>query len=266
MSQTITFGTPRRYWNDNGKCRLAHPYPAKAHLPEWFKELGRYSPCSEPNGFPNRTVKMCPPFLEAMTHGYVIPAPFDFDISIDVQPDGSTAIVQRLADDIDQSDYPDWIPILGRLPSEPFYGSPWQNVAVFKFRDYWRIETPPGYSCFCFDPLNRNDDELPFQVIPTIFDTDNGQTTITVLMTLRQTPPLSIKEGTPLIQVIPFERTDWDLTTMRLGNLTIEELTTFREEYWSCKNRIFDEGADTSNPEQGHGAFAKLVKVNSRFQ
>ena len=48
--------------------RIPHPYPAGQHVPEWLKEM--------PQDFEHGgTLKRCPPFLAAMTAGYIIPAP-----------------------------------------------------------------------------------------------------------------------------------------------------------------------------------------------
>ncbi|MFT5525956.1 MAG: hypothetical protein ACI9HK_003926, partial [Pirellulaceae bacterium] len=67
-------------------------------------------------------------------------------------------------------------------------------------------------------------------------------------------------------QIIPLAREDWQLDAIGLGQESIDEIAKFRDEYWSCENREFDEGADTTNPEQGYGAFNKLVKEQTRFQ
>lgn len=265
MLQTIRFIAPKRYWTADGLCRLAQPYAAKAKLPDWFKALPRYSP-SESGGFPHRTAKMCPPFLEAMTHGYIIPAPFDFSVDLKYENDQPVGFSQRLADDIDAADYDDWAPIVGREPPEKFAGSPWQKALAMKLRGFWRIETPPGYSCLLIEPLNRNFDELPFYVAPQVVDTDRSSGPISFSLVARQPFPIVVEENTPLVQVIPFLRCQWDLQTVCLGSIAVQEITEFRDAYWSCENRQFDEGADTTNPEHGYGAFAKLVKKHTRFE
>jgi hypothetical protein len=49
--------------------RFPKPHPARNSLPEWYKNLP-----SEVAG-PTLTLKRCPPFLEAMASGYIIPMP-----------------------------------------------------------------------------------------------------------------------------------------------------------------------------------------------
>src|SRR5437867_4332853 len=54
---------------------IPHPYPASRAVPEWMKNLPM-----ERGGGP--TIKRCPPFLEAMTAGYIIPVPFDVGLTV----------------------------------------------------------------------------------------------------------------------------------------------------------------------------------------
>src|SRR2546421_6325607 len=60
--------------------RIPHPYPASHHVPEWMKQM----PADFEQG---GTLKRCPPFLAAMTAGYIIPAPADAKLIM--QQDGT---------------------------------------------------------------------------------------------------------------------------------------------------------------------------------
>lgn len=50
------------------------PYPTSRHVPEWFKNMPMDF---AGDGASGGTLKRCPPFLAAMTAGYIIPAPAD---------------------------------------------------------------------------------------------------------------------------------------------------------------------------------------------
>src|SRR5687768_12488793 len=58
------------------------PYPATRGVPQWLKDMPMDQPLppGSAGGSPAEqapTVKQCPPFLEAMTCGYLIPLPGD---------------------------------------------------------------------------------------------------------------------------------------------------------------------------------------------
>ena len=55
---------------------LLRPVPARAALPDWLRAMPRTA-FSELHGQEVRTVKQCPPFVDAMSHGFVIPLPCD---------------------------------------------------------------------------------------------------------------------------------------------------------------------------------------------
>src|SRR4051794_13174858 len=60
--------------------RSPRPYPASRAIPDWVKSMPM-----ERGGGP--TLKHCPPLLEAMTAGYIIPAPCDvvFNLTADAK-------------------------------------------------------------------------------------------------------------------------------------------------------------------------------------
>ena len=58
---------------------LPRPMPAKAALPEWLRRMAPRVP-SEAHGREIRTVKQCPPFVDAMAHGFVLPLPCDVTV------------------------------------------------------------------------------------------------------------------------------------------------------------------------------------------
>src|SRR5687768_12165698 len=59
------------------KDDVPRPYPAKSAIPDWYRNMP--TEAATP-GF--STVKRCPPFLDAMTAGYIIPVPTDITLSV----------------------------------------------------------------------------------------------------------------------------------------------------------------------------------------
>ena len=55
------------------------PLPAVLGLPEWFKSLPQkaFNPTM---GEDSLTVKKCPPFIDAMTYGFLIPLAADLEV------------------------------------------------------------------------------------------------------------------------------------------------------------------------------------------
>ncbi len=58
---------------------LARPFPAVLGLPDWYKALPQrvFNPTM---GEVNQTVKKCPPFIDAMTYGFLIPLATDLAV------------------------------------------------------------------------------------------------------------------------------------------------------------------------------------------
>ena len=52
------------------------PYPANKDIPDWYKAMPVEA---EAHGAKGGTVKNCPPFLEAMTCGYILPLAADIN-------------------------------------------------------------------------------------------------------------------------------------------------------------------------------------------
>lgn len=65
------------------------PKPARSHIPDWFKKLKNFQSEDKDDSevWPNRTIKRCPPFLDAMVSGYLMVTPAEIEIV--VNEDGS---------------------------------------------------------------------------------------------------------------------------------------------------------------------------------
>jgi hypothetical protein len=171
--------------------RIPHPYPAGDHVPDWFKNM----PLDFEHG---GTLKRCPPFLAAMTSGYIIPAPADARLIMSADGElSASGTVNFLG---------------GHFPDQ-MTGSPFAGMRVIKFENPWVIVTPPGYVCMITAPINRF--ELPFTALTGVVETDTYYREVHLPMacTMRPGQEYKIARGAPMIQVIPMRRDEWSART-----------------------------------------------------
>ena len=155
---------------------------------------------SELHGQEIRTVKQCPPFVDAMAHGFLIPLPCDvtvrngrFSWFWDLPPLSVEAHPRS--------------PLSFHVPAQvtgtPFHDA---NRAVIKFNSFWTIELESGYSLFATHPINRAD--LPFRLLTGVVDADRF-TDVGILFPAVWTDPQYdgvLPAGTPVAQCFPVAR------------------------------------------------------------
>jgi hypothetical protein len=78
---------------------------------------------------------------------------------------------------------------------------------VFKYLHGWTIKTPPGWSCLITHPIGYNN--LPIKTLTGIVDTDILETDINSPFLVKSGFQGIIEKGTPMFQIIPFKRSDW---------------------------------------------------------
>ena len=77
------------------------PYPASQSIPEWYRRMPvETDPPSE-----HGTLKRCPPFLEAMSFGYIIPLPADVTARLEALEGGLHDVQQELAETQERLDF-----------------------------------------------------------------------------------------------------------------------------------------------------------------
>jgi hypothetical protein len=183
-----------------------NPILAKDEIPEWYKKQNRYTggtkSLSPETGTYNTTIKACMPVFDLISAGYIIKTPADIYVSIkeDGLPNFSWAI----------NDYT-CIESHGFLQYDSFSIPPEFHQIGYKFVNPWITETPKGYSSIFVSPVLR--DDLPFQCLPAIVDTDNHPIPVNFPFFLRKDFEGLIPAGTPMIQIIPFKREKWKLKT-----------------------------------------------------
>ncbi len=178
---------------------LPKPVLAKSGLPDWLKAMPSEAPSDTLGGATVRTVKHCPPFLDAMGAGLLMPLACDL-----IMANG------ELSWDWDPPPMPDQLtsraPIGVHVP-EQLSGSPLEDGHfAIKFMNFWALSVPEGWSLLFTHPLNR--DDLPFRTLSGIVDCDRfgaGLVHFPAVWTdLAFTGALPV--GTPISQIIPFQR------------------------------------------------------------
>lgn len=200
--------------------RFPHPYPASKAVPDWIKAM----PMDRGGG---PTLKRCPPFLEAMTAGYIIPAPAD--VQFEVSPDAKMSWQSR-----DK--------VIGGHFGSQFQGAPFGNELVLKFINPWVIRTPPGYSTLITAPFNRF--HMPFVALSGIVETESyyREVHLPMICTMRPGTRFLLARGTPLVQVIPFRREKWTSEALPLDEAQRNEaerpfqaeghLGVYKSQFW----------------------------------
>jgi hypothetical protein len=142
---------------------LPRPVPAKAALPEWLRQMAPRVP-SAVHGRAIRTVKQCPPFVDAMTHGFMVLLPCDVHVA-----DGQFSWDWPLPA-LTLAGHPR-APLSFHVP-EQIAGSPLAHgtQSAIKFNSFWTIELEDGWSLMAVHPVNR--DDLPFRLVTGLVDAD----------------------------------------------------------------------------------------------
>jgi hypothetical protein len=183
---------------------LIRPVAARAALPDWLRTMPRTG-FSDVHGQDVRTVKQCPPFVDAMSHGFIIPLPCDVTVHDGVlswdwdHPPLNVEAHPRS-------------PVSFHVPAQvegtPFYDP---DVSIVKFNSFWTIELEPGYSLFATHPVNRAD--LPFRLLTGVVDSDRF-TDVGILFPAVWTDANFkgvLPRGTPIAQCFPILREALDL-------------------------------------------------------
>lgn len=178
---------------------LPRPIPARQALPDWLRAMPRHA-FSDMHGEAVRTVKHCPPFVDAMSHGFVIPLPCDLHVA-----DGQIAWAWDLPP-LAAGHHPR-SPISFHHPAQVEDTPLWSaDQVIVKFNSFWTIELPDGFSLFAMHPANRTD--LPFRLLSGLVDADRFHDVGVLFPALWLDAAFTgtIPRGTPIAQCIPVQR------------------------------------------------------------
>lgn len=180
------------------------PIPIQKHVPEWWKKQESY--LNNDNGVYNGnmllTVKKCQAVFDSMAAGYYLLCPMDmnidatgdrvkFEVANDVMEFQKFLLAHHLKEQI--SEYP--------IP-------PYFHNDVLRIHPMWLAKTEEGYSSLFISPLHS--DYSPIKAIPGLIDTDTYPSDGYLSFFVEKGFKGVIKQGTPMVQVIPFKRDDWE--------------------------------------------------------
>jgi hypothetical protein len=143
---------------------LPRPIPARAALPDWLRAMAPRVP-SPVHGREIRTVKQCPPFVDAMRHGFMLVLPCDVKVEAGMKFSWDWPLPELTVQGHPRA------PLSFHVP-EQIAGSPLAHgtQSVVKFNSFWTIELEEGWSLLAMHPFNR--DDLPFRLVTGIVDAD----------------------------------------------------------------------------------------------
>ena len=178
---------------------LPRPMPAKAVLPDWLRQMApRVMSAVHQRNI--RTVKQCPPFVDAMTHGFVLLLPCDVTVKA-----GQFSWNWPLPE-LTVPGHPR-APLSFHVP-EQIAGSPLAHGerSALKFNSFWTVELEPGWSLMAVHPINR--DDLPFRLVTGLVDADRFNDVGINFPAVWIDPAFDgvLPRGTPVAQCFPVPR------------------------------------------------------------
>ena len=181
------------------------PVPANSIIPEWYKKLSRYiNNTDKPiKSLGRKDLKTCVPFRDAMITGYMYLLQADIEVCISETGDVDIFTNQQLHFAVADKRGPLDLNNQG-------YGMP--NPAgtvpiMFAWAATWGVGTDKKDSVLITHPLNRHD--LPFVTTSGIIDSGYNSTAGNIPFFIKEGFKGIIPKGTPIAQVIPFERQEW---------------------------------------------------------
>jgi len=190
--------------------RLPRPAAAAEALPDWLRAMPRTA-VSDMHPDPVRTVKQCPPFVDAMAHGFVIPLPCDVVVR------GGTLSWDWDLPLLAAAHHPR-APVSFHAPAQvsgtPFFAA---DQVVVKFNSFWTVTLEPGWSLFATHPVNRAD--LPFRLLSGLVDADRFNAVGLLFPGVWIDPAFegTLPRGTPVAQCFPVPRARLELVHEGFG-------------------------------------------------
>jgi hypothetical protein len=173
------------------------PYPASKLIPDWWKDSSSSFKNPHNQNFTLPTFKGCMPILDVLTAGYLIPLHADIEV---LNNNGFPVINSNTFRPVVEQHMPQK---LNGLEIPEGY-----SQFIFKYLNNWIIKTPPGYSALVTHPFGYKN--LPFYSYSGIVDSDTFHGDINIPFTLKKDFSGIIQKGTPIMQIIPFKRENWE--------------------------------------------------------
>ena len=211
-------------------------------IPEWFKKIEKFSG-GKLSIFPSTiTVKSCAPFMDTFLTGYYMPLPVDLLVEQTINGPRITwnffDLEYKETDFVIERD-------TGMVPTLPIPKGFHNNHFSWSTKQVLKVEN--GYSLLITHPLNR--DDLPFRTLSGVVDTDNYHLPVQFpFHYISDSEGTSIiKKGTPLCQIIPFKRDNWEMETLEYDQEKNDKrrfehsrqiIRSYKNQYWERKKFI----------------------------
>lgn len=182
------------------------PEPGTKNIPDWYRSQPGIS--GEDQNTPHMgsfrlTVKKCQAFFDAIAVGYILKVPVDIyidttDGKFDIQ---LPAEMNRFRAELVAHHSTE------QISHMPFDKDQYCDT-VLRIHPTWMIKTPKGYSTLFVSPMHQQ--PTPLSAVEAIVDTDEFISDGHLSFLVKKNFKGVIKQGTPLIQVIPFRREEWE--------------------------------------------------------
>tara|TARA_B110000259_G_scaffold186506_1_gene237891 strand:- start:245 stop:967 length:723 start_codon:yes stop_codon:yes gene_type:complete len=182
------------------------PKPGLRFVPDWYKAQAgsKDDEWGIPQGFATSTVKRCMPVFDAMTAGYMLVAPCDIHLDSTDPEKLSWSLpidMRKWEKDLfsfhgfDQYDsYP--------IDPEDYHKQ------LLRIMPFWAVGTDDGYSTFFMNP--HHTDNSPLWAFSALVDTDQFVSDGHLSFLVKKDFKGTIKQGTPLVQIFPVRREEWE--------------------------------------------------------
>jgi hypothetical protein len=226
------------------ECELVvpAPKPAKVYIPDWYKGIkppDRNKPVFNNEGVQTNTnVKMCQPFLDTFTTGYIQETHTDIHINVLEDLNGNLNVNVSFPIEPEQLSW-------RSIPTQLAVTSEYYPIE-FTWVQHWVPIAPKGYSVLHTHPLNRFD--LPFYSLNAIVDSDvfNHYPSGSYPFFLKKEfNNVLIPAGTPMFQMIPIKREAWETSSEFYNEETILKKRSlirkhifdgYRDKFWQKKS------------------------------
>lgn len=195
---------------------LQKPALASGALPDWLKHMPTTGNSDVLAGAEVRTVKQCPPFIDAMRSGVIFPLATDvvvksgeFSWDWDLPPHPKARMTRS----------PLGLHVPEQAPDVP--GVDASQFAI-KFNNFWTISLPQGWSMLFGHPANRLD--LPFRTLVGMVDCDTWRDGYVHFPALWTDPDFEgiLPAGTPIAQGWLVKRQELELSCAEMDEAALE--------------------------------------------
>jgi len=198
------------------------PISAKKALPDWYKKI----PPFDSKNLQNIGLKMCMPFFDATTGGYIQRTWTDIHIKIE-----GNVVSYNFAQE----------PLIMSARETPSISLTEKYYPIeFVWQRQWSARLPKGYSLLITHPHNRLD--LPFQTLSGLVDADAFYHTPVgnIPFFIEKGFEGIIPAGTPMYQMIPVKRDNWHTKLMPFNkDETFQRNHIMRRKFYGAYRSMF---------------------------